>query len=137
MNYDTVLPPRIRTELLNKPKRLKLWHKIAIGLVLLIGLRHLNTVPHREWESAVVTYELNDPTQPEVINTNGGPDFRPRHAVSHGKKVYTAEGIFGSSYRASYDGDDLGYSSKKFGDVFLKTFGPTDQNLKILRAIDP
>jgi len=48
MNYDTVLPPRVRAELFNRPRRrMKLWHKILIGLVLLVGLRHLNTVPHR------------------------------------------------------------------------------------------
>jgi hypothetical protein len=51
--------------------------------------------------------------------------------------IYTAEGLFGSSYRAKKDGVDLGYSSKRFGEVFLRALGTTPKNLEIIRAIDP
>jgi len=147
VNYDTILPPRIRTELLNKPKRFKLWHKIAIGLVLLIGLRHLNTLPHREW---VNTWHTGGQMEDQIVSNRQAYDPNLARWVdasihkqvqvplsNHSKRVYTAEGLFGSSYQAEEDGNDLGFSSKRLGDVFLKTFGPTDQNLKILRAIDP
>jgi hypothetical protein len=47
MNYDTVLPDRLRAHIERKANRkpLKLVYKIGIALLLLAGLRHLNTVP--------------------------------------------------------------------------------------------
>jgi len=106
MNYDTVLPPRIRATLLHKPRRLKLWHKIAIGLVLLLGLRHLNTVPQRELYS-----EWTD------NGTYLYPKNPPEH---HSHRVYTAETLFGSSYRVQNDGIDTRSQSKIWEDFVPK-----------------
>jgi hypothetical protein len=142
---DTVLPPRIRTELLNKPRHVKLWQKIAIALVLLIGLRHLNTVPQREWSQGYITggyWEGGERKQNydsvrqifygPVITTQG--TWVPK--TNHIKSLYTAEGLFGSCYRIKTDGKDWGVSSKRFNEIFIHAFGATDDNLKILRAIN-
>src|SRR5262245_10592944 len=137
MNYDTLLPPRIRGELLHtlKPKRFKLWHKIVLCLVLLVGLRHLNTVPHREWSVTDWKYADGPGLEMGWYEENG--KTVAHHKVYYTTKVYTAEGLSGSSYRTKRDDEDLGISSKKFGDVFLRTFGANEYNFRILRAIDP
>jgi hypothetical protein len=108
MNYDTVLPDRIRTRLERKSskKPLKLFYKITIALLLLAGLRHFNTVPHREWKT---TY----------YKDNGFYDAQ-RNWISGDKlqdMVYTAEELFGSSYRGAINGIDIGISSKEFDDL--------------------
>ena len=121
MNYDTTLPPEIRARFktgLGKPKRLKLWHKVALCIVLLAGLRHLNTVPQRERVSEFVTIDLDHPEIP--YDQNGGIDFRPRHRATHVRRVYTAEDIFGSIYREQMDGKDTGNQSKIWEDFFPK-----------------
>jgi hypothetical protein len=120
MNYDTILPEKIRTRLERKSakKPLKLVYKIAIALLLLAGLRHFNTVPHREWskKNYTGTFVPND---------------------GHETLVYTAEELFGSSYRVKKDGQDIGITSRNFGDVFLQAFGSNSETRLTLRAIDP
>jgi hypothetical protein len=121
MNYDTVLPPRVRAELSRprkpkRPKRLKLWHKIAIGLILLIGLRHLNTVPQRERVATWYTEELVNPADPPPPGAY--IDLRPKHQVKHSNRVYTSEELFGSIYRQQIDGIDTGSKSKLWNDFY-------------------
>jgi hypothetical protein len=140
MNYDTVLPNRLRVELQKrpKPKKLKVLWKIAIAVVLLIGLRHLNTAPQRQWEKA---WRNEAHWEDHYEYQNGYPVVVPEKAVYHQQvdhkwRVYTAEDLFGSSYRGERDGQDIGLSSKNFGDIFLQTFGVTDGTRATLRAIE-
>jgi hypothetical protein len=79
-----------------KHQRIKLWHKIAIGLVLLIGLRHLNTVPHRE-RSLYIAY-----------NGKG-------QAFSY--NIVTEETLLGSTYRLMAGNEPTRLSSKHFEDL--------------------
>jgi hypothetical protein len=102
MNYDTILPEKIRTRLerQSSKKPLKLFYKITIALLLLAGLRHFNTVPHREWTGHT----------------------RENSAA----RIYTAEEIFGSSYRGQIRSksdlwEDIGINSKRFEDIFVVT----------------
>jgi hypothetical protein len=92
MNYDTVLPDRLRAKIKRQANRkpLKLVYKIGIVLLLLVGLRHLNTVPHREW------YKM----------------------AGSKCEIHTVEELFGSSYRGAIDGKDLNVSSKDFSDIW-------------------
>jgi hypothetical protein len=91
MNYDTVLPHRLRAYIERKASRkpIRLICKFAIVLVLLAGLRHLNTVPHREYQEPYGS-------------------------------IYTVEDLFGSSYQGTRNGKNLGFSSKNFDDLARK-----------------
>jgi hypothetical protein len=102
MNYDTVLPDRLRAQLGRKANRrpLKLIYKIAIVLLLLVGLRHLNTVPHREWQQH-----------------RGAYNYLTKEGSTLTDIAYTSEDLFGSSYRGKIDGKDIGISSKNFDDI--------------------
>jgi hypothetical protein len=108
----------------------------ALALLVFAGLRHLNTVPHREFGEG--NWKYADGPGPEsgwYIDENGKTALH--HREYYGTKVYTAESLFGSSYRAKRGDTDLGISSKNFGDVFLQTFGSSLGRIQQLRAIDP
>jgi hypothetical protein len=121
MNYDTVLPERIRARLERKSskKPLKLVYKIAIALLLLAGLRHFNTVPHREWKTTWTTAEYWElkPGMNEKDRYSTPNSTIYHSAVSYEDSVYTSEELFGSSYRGSIAGKDIGISSKEFNDL--------------------
>src|SRR5437867_7999916 len=105
MTHDTVLPHRLRDQLEQKANRkpLQLIYKIGIDLLLLEELRHLNTVPQREWK---------------IRYSTGGNMMGTAEVIRHENSVYTAEEFFGSSYRGKIDGKDMGVSSKNFDDIW-------------------
>jgi hypothetical protein len=83
---------RLKINLKTKVKK-----KIVICVAVVCGLlaaRHLNTVPHREFKTGY-RYWVTESDQ----------------------TVYTAEDLFGSSYRGTVNGKDIGVSSKKFDDL--------------------
>ena len=95
----------------------KTFKTASLVLLCAFGLRHLNSVPARNWEEHYGTFN----------SATGGWD-------KHTRKLYTAEGLFGSYYVGKDDWTIIG-KSKHFEGLFLQTFGNTEGMRTTLRAI--
>lgn len=141
-------------KLIEAKKRWKKWNWVIIAAAVLIGmlgLRHLNTVSQRAWSTkwSNDTWTETVPAHWNYVDidhstgklksvTEWVPEEQVRHPASnHQKLLYTAESLFGSSYRVRVDETDQGVNYKNFRVAFLQTFGDNEHNLKILRTIDP
>jgi hypothetical protein len=103
---DTVLPPKIRRELSNQSgsKIKRIIGSTVLVVILLAGLRHLNTVPQREWTEK---WTINGRWEEASFEWSKKPGADGRYTridipskwvdgSDHNKRVYTIEGLFGS-----------------------------------------
>jgi hypothetical protein len=128
MPHDTIPPLNVRARfvaakahLLKKPLKWPL--KVAIALVILGGIRHLNTVPLREW--------LGDAGTKRIVTreTLFGSYYAAEEANYHTVPAELVKGqglVNGNVYqRVVLDGgwNDVGIRSKVFSDVYDEFVG--------------